>query len=251
MEHRGRESFIDGDGGRNHRRVVVALWFVSSYIAGPLKRRRCGATSCTGTIPATSHHAIAGTLDTRDSFRASSRRHRRKGLLPSMTCETESCVVFAGDFVAGIRKCSSSRGLFLGDRDGRELTWWGNHRRAPAARARCLLFSGAHPALGGIARRMDWGRARGGTRWSAESWVAAMVHGIRPGLGQLLSTLRRFLARCFKNAKRDAESRRRLTLDARYTILTSRVRRLGVAIRNFGWPPQEWEPFMALGALLC
>jgi hypothetical protein len=258
MEHSRARIVIDGAVAGIIGAVVVALWFlIFDTIRGhPLETPALlAATILHGTHPAQVHHAI-GLLTLEYSlihFAAFIAFGIAGGLLLE-TCETESSLLFSlAIFFAAFEVFFIAVVLFLGPNVMAELTWWGIIVGNLLATAAMLsYFFWRHPALAWNLLGAWIGVAREGVTAGLVGAivVALWFMGYDLASGNSFHTPAILGAMVFQNASVTDGIKATLPLVLGYTILHFfAFVTFGVALAIL-LAASEWEPFMALGAML-
>ncbi len=258
MEHSRARIVIDGAVAGIIGAVVVALWFlIFDTIRGhPLETPALlAATILHGTHPAQVHHAI-GLLTLEYSlihFAAFIAFGIAGGLLLE-TCETESSLLFSlAIFFAAFEVFFIAVVLFLGPNVMAELTWWGIIVGNLLATAAMLsYFFWRHPALAWNLLGAWIGVAREGVTAGLVGAivVALWFMGYDLASGNSFHTPAILGAMVFQNANVTDGIKATLPLVLGYTILHFfAFVTFGVALAIL-LAASEWEPFMALGAML-
>ena len=258
MEHSRARIVIDGAVAGIIGAVVVALWFlIFDTIRGhPLETPALlAATILHGTHPAQVHHAI-GLLTLEYSlihFAAFVAFGIAGGLLLE-TCETESSLLFSlAIFFAAFEVFFIAVVLFLGPNVMAELTWWGIIvGNLLATTAMLSYFFWRHPALAWNLLGAWIGVAREGVTAGLVGAVvvALWFMGYDLASGNSFHTPAILGAMVFQNASVTDGIKATLPLVLGYTILHFfAFVAFGVALAIL-LAASEWEPFMALGAML-
>jgi len=258
MEHSRARIVIDGAVAGIIGAVVVALWFlIFDTIRGhPLETPALlAATILHGTHPAQVHHAI-GLLTLEYSlihFAAFIAFGIAGGLLLE-TCETESSLLFSlAIFFAAFEVFFIAVVLFLGPNVMAELTWWGIIvGNLLATTAMLSYFFWRHPALAWNLLGAWIGVAREGVTAGLVGAVvvALWFMGYDLASGNSFHTPAILGAMVFQNANVTDGIKATLPLVLGYTILHFfAFVAFGVALAIL-LAASEWEPFMALGAML-
>ena len=258
MEHSRARIVIDGAVAGIIGAVVVALWFlIFDTIRGhPLETPALlAATILHGTHTAQVHHAI-GLLTLEYSlihFAAFIAFGIAGGLLLE-TCETESSLLFSlAIFFAAFEVFFIAVVLFLGPNVMAELTWWGIIVGNLLATAAMLsYFFWRHPALAWNLLGAWIGVAREGVTAGLVGAivVALWFMGYDLASGNSFHTPAILGAMVFQNANVTDGIKATLPLVLGYTILHFfAFVTFGVALAIL-LAASEWEPFMALGAML-
>ena len=258
MEHSRARIVIDGAVAGIIGAVVVALWFlIFDTIRGhPLETPALlAATILHGTHPAQVHHAI-GLLTLEYSlihFAAFIAFGIAGGLLLE-TCETESSLLFSlAIFFAAFEVFFIAVVLFLGPNVMAELTWWGIIvGNLLATTAMLSYFFWRHPALAWNLLGAWIGVAREGVTAGLVGAivVALWFMGYDLASGNSFHTPAILGAMVFQNASVTDGIKATLPLVLGYTILHFfAFVTFGVALAIL-LAASEWEPFMALGAML-
>jgi len=258
MEHSRARIVIDGAVAGIIGAVVVALWFlIFDTIRGhPLETPALlAATILHGTHPAQVHHAI-GLLTLEYSlihFAAFIAFGIAGGLLLE-TCETESSLLFSlAIFFAAFEVFFIAVVLFLGPNVMAELTWWGIIvGNLLATTAMLSYFFWRHPALAWNLLGAWIGVAREGVTAGLVGAVvvALWFMGYDLASGNSFHTPAILGAMVFQNASVTDGIKATLPLVLGYTILHFfAFVAFGVALAIL-LAASEWEPFMALGAML-
>jgi hypothetical protein len=258
MEHSRARIVIDGAVAGIIGAVVVALWFlIFDTIRGhPLETPALlAATILHGTHPAQVHHAI-GLLTLEYSlihFAAFIAFGIAGGLLLE-TCETESSLLFSlAIFFAAFEVFFIAVVLFLGPNVMAELTWWGIIvGNLLATTAMLSYFFWRHPALAWNLLGAWIGVAREGVTAGLVGAVvvALWFMGYDLASGNSFHTPAILGAMVFQNANVTDGINATLPLVLGYTILHFfAFVAFGVALAIL-LAASEWEPFMALGAML-
>ena len=258
MGHSRARIVIDGAVAGIIGAVVVALWFlIFDTIRGhPLETPALlAATILHGTHPAQVHHAI-GLLTLEYSlihFAAFIAFGIAGGLLLE-TCETESSLLFSlAIFFAAFEVFFIAVVLFLGPNVMAELTWWGIIVGNLLATAAMLsYFFWRHPALAWNLLGAWIGVAREGVTAGLVGAivVALWFMGYDLASGNSFHTPAILGAMVFQNANVTDGIKATLPLVLGYTILHFfAFVTFGVALAIL-LAASEWEPFMALGAML-
>lgn len=258
MQHSRTRIVIDGAVAGIVGAVVVALWFlVFDTIRGhPFETPALlAATLLHGTHAAQVHNAM-GLLTLEYSlihFGAFIAFGIAGGLLLE-TCETESALLFSlAIFFAAFEVFFIAVVLFLGPNVMAELTWWGIIVGNLLATAAMLsYFFARHPALA-------WNLLGGWLSVAREGVTAGLIGAIVVALwfmgydfaaGEPFHTPAILGAMVFQNATAIAAVKTTLPLVLGYTILHFfAFVMFGVALAIL-LAASEWEPFMALGAML-
>ena len=258
MEHSRARIIIDGAVAGIIGALVVALWFlIFDTIRGhPLETPALlAATILHGTHPAQVHHAI-GLLTLEYSlihFAAFIAFGIAGGLLLE-TCETESSLLFSlAIFFAAFEVFFIAVVLFLGPNVMTELTWWGIIvGNLLATTAMLSYFFWRHPALAWNLLGAWIGVAREGVTAGLVGAivVALWFMGYDLASGNSFHTPAILGAMVFQNANVTDGIKATLPLVLGYTILHFfAFVAFGVALAIL-LAASEWEPFMALGAML-
>jgi hypothetical protein len=258
MGHSRARIVIDGAVAGILGAVVVALWFlIFDTIRGhPLETPALlAATLLHGTHTAQVHHAI-GLLTLEYSlihFAAFIAFGIAGGLLLE-TCETESSLLFSlAIFFAAFEVFFIAVVLFLGPNVMAELTWWGIIVGNLLATAAMLsYFFWRHPALAWNLLGTWIGVAREGVTAGLVGAivVALWFMGYDLASGNSFHTPAILGAMVFQNATVTDGIKATLPLVLGYTILHFfAFVTFGVALAIL-LAASEWEPFMALGAML-
>jgi len=258
MEHSRARIVIDGAVAGIIGAVVVALWFlIFDTIRGhPLETPALlAATILHGTHPAQVHHAI-GLLTLEYSlihFAAFIAFGIAGGLLLE-TCETESSLLFSlAIFFAAFEVFFIAVVLFLGPNVMAELTWWGIIvGNLLATTAMLSYFFWRHPALAWNLLGAWIGVAREGVTAGLVGAVvvALWFMGYDLASGNSFHTPAILGAMVFQNANVTDGIKATVPLVLGYTILHFfAFVTFGVALAIL-LAASEWEPFMALGAML-
>ncbi|HSU91514.1 MAG TPA: hypothetical protein VLI44_08685 [Sporolactobacillaceae bacterium] len=258
MEHSRARIIIDGAVAGIIGALVVALWFlIFDTIRGhPLETPALlAATILHGTHPAQVHHAI-GLLTLEYSlihFAAFIAFGIAGGLLLE-TCETESSLLFSlAIFFAAFEVFFIAVVLFLGPNVMAELTWWGIIvGNLLATTAMLSYFFWRHPALAWNLLGAWIGVAREGVTAGLVGAVvvALWFMGYDLASGNSFHTPAILGAMVFQNANVTDGIKATLPLVLGYTILHFfAFVAFGVALAIL-LAASEWEPFMALGAML-
>ncbi len=258
MEHSRARIVIDGAVAGIIGAVVVALWFlIFDTIRGhPLETPALlAATILHGTHPAQVHHAI-GLLTLEYSlihFAAFIAFGIAGGLLLE-TCETETSLLFSlAIFFAAFEVFFIAVVLFLGPNVMAELTWWGIIvGNLLATTAMLSYFFWRHPALAWNLLGAWIGVAREGVTAGLVGAivVALWFMGYDLASGNSFHTPAILGAMVFQNANVTDGIKATLPLVLGYTILHFfAFVTFGVALAIL-LAASEWEPFMALGAML-
>ena len=258
MGHSRARIVIDGAVAGIIGAVVVALWFlIFDTIRGhPLETPALlAATILHGTHTAQVHHAI-GLLTLEYSlihFAAFIAFGIAGGLLLE-TCETESSLLFSlAIFFAAFEVFFIAVVLFLGPNVMAELTWWGIIVGNLLATAAMLsYFFWRHPALAWNLLGAWIGVAREGVTAGLVGAivVALWFMGYDLASGNSFHTPAILGAMVFQNANVTDGIKATLPLVLGYTILHFfAFVAFGVALAIL-LAASEWEPFMALGAML-
>ena len=258
MEHSRARIVIDGAVAGIIGAVVVALWFlIFDTIRGhPLETPALlAATILHGTHPAQVHHAI-GLLTLEYSlihFAAFIAFGIAGGLLLE-TCETESSLLFSlAIFFAAFEVFFIAVVLFLGPNVMAELTWWGIIvGNMLATTAMLSYFFLRHPALAWNLLGAWIGVAREGVTAGLVGAivVALWFMGYDLASGNSFHTPAILGAMVFQDANVTDGIKATLPLVLGYTILHFfAFVAFGVALAIL-LAASEWEPFMALGAML-
>jgi hypothetical protein len=258
MEHSRARIVIDGAVAGIIGAVVVALWFlIFDTIRGhPLETPALlAATILHGTHTTQVHHAI-GLLTIEYSlihFAAFIAFGIAGGLLLE-TCETESSLLFSlAIFFAAFEVFFIAVVLFLGPNVMAELTWWGIIVGNLLATAAMLsYFFWRHPALAWNLLGAWIGVAREGVTAGLVGAivVALWFMGYDLASGNSFHTPAILGAMVFQNASVTDGIKATLPLVLGYTILHFfAFVTFGVALAIL-LAASEWEPFMALGAML-
>ena len=258
MEHSRARIVIDGAVAGIIGALVVALWFlIFDTIRGhPLETPALlAATILHGTHPAQVHHAI-GLLTLEYSlihFAAFIAFGIAGGLLLE-TCETESSLLFSlAIFFAAFEVFFIAVVLFLGPNVMAELTWWGIIvGNLLATTAMLSYFFWRHPALAWNLLGAWIGVAREGVTAGLVGAVvvALWFMGYDLASGNSFHTPAILGAMVFQNANVTDGIKATLPLVLGYTILHFfAFVAFGVALAIL-LAASEWEPFMALGAML-
>ena len=258
MEHSRARIIIDGAVAGIIGAVVVALWFlIFDTIRGhPLETPALlAATILHGTHPAQVHRAI-GLLTLEYSlihFAAFIAFGIAGGLLLE-TCETESSLLFSlAIFFAAFEVFFIAVVLFLGPNVMAELTWWGIIVGNLLATAAMLsYFFWRHPALAWNLLGAWIGVAREGVTAGLVGAivVALWFMGYDLASGNSFHTPAILGAMVFQNANVTDGIKATVPLVLGYTILHFfAFVAFGVALAIL-LAASEWEPFMALGAML-
>ena len=258
MEHSRARIIIDGAVAGIIGAVVVALWFlIFDTIRGhPLETPALlAATILHGTHTAQVHHAI-GLLTLEYSllhFAAFIAFGIAGGLLLE-TCETESSLLFSlAIFFAAFEVFFIAVVLFLGPNVMAELTWWGIIVGNLLATAAMLsYFFWRHPALAWNLLGAWIGVAREGVTAGLVGAivVALWFMGYDLASGNSFHTPAILGAMVFQNANVTDGIKATVPLVLGYTILHFfAFVAFGVALAIL-LAASEWEPFMALGAML-
>jgi len=258
MEHSRARIIIDGAVAGIIGALVVALWFlIFDTIRGhPLETPALlAATILHGTHPAQVHHAI-GLLTLEYSlihFAAFISFGIAGGLLLE-TCETESSLLFSlAIFFAAFEVFFIAVVLFLGPNVMAELTWWGIIvGNLLATTAMLSYFFWRHPALAWNLLGAWIGVAREGVTAGLVGAVvvALWFMGYDLASGNSFHTPAILGAMVFQNANVTDGIKATLPLVLGYTILHFfAFVAFGVALAIL-LAASEWEPFMALGAML-
>lgn len=258
MEHSRTRIVIDGAVAGIIGAVVVALWFlIFDTIRGHAFETPAllAATILHGTHSAPLHRAL-GLLTLEYSiihFAAFIAFGVAGGLLLE-TCETESSLLFSlAIFFAAFEVFFIAVVLFLGPNVMAELTWWGIIVGNLLATAAMLwYFFWRHPALA-------WNLLGGWLSVAREGVTAGLVGAIVVALwfmgydlasGNSFHTPAILGAMVFQNADVTEGIKATLPLVLGYTILHFfAFVTFGVALAIL-LAASEWEPFMALGAML-
>jgi hypothetical protein len=258
MEHSRARIVIDGAVAGIIGAVVVALWFlVFDTIRGhPFETPALlAATILHGTHTAQVHHAI--TLLTLEysliHFAAFIAFGIAGGLLLE-TCETESSLLFSlAIFFAAFEVFFIAVVLFLGPNVMAELTWWGIIvGNLLATTAMLSYFFWRHPALAWNLLGAWIGVAREGVTAGLVGAivVALWFMGYDLASGNSFHTPAILGAMVFQNANVTDGIKATVPLVLGYTILHFfAFVAFGVALAIL-LAASEWEPFMALGAML-
>ena len=258
MEHSRARIVIDGAVAGIIGAVVVALWFlIFDTIRGhPLETPALlAATILHGTHTTQVHHAI-GLLTLEYSlihFAAFIAFGIAGGLLLE-TCETESSLLFSlAIFFAAFEVFFIAVVLFLGPNVMAELTWWGIIvGNLLATTAMLSYFFWRHPALAWNLLGAWIGVAREGVTAGLVGAVvvALWFMGYDLASGNSFHTPAILGAMVFQNASVTDGIKATLPLVLGYTILHFfAFVAFGVALAIL-LAASEWEPFMALGAML-
>jgi hypothetical protein len=258
MEHSRARIVIDGAVAGIIGAVVVALWFlIFDTIRGhPLETPALlAATILHGTHTAQVHRAI-GLLTLEYSllhFAAFIAFGVAGGLLLE-TCETESSLLFSlAIFFAAFEVFFIAVVLFLGPNVMAELTWWGIIVGNLLATAAMLsYFFWRHPALAWNLLGAWIGVAREGVTAGLVGAivVALWFMGYDLASGNSFHTPAILGAMVFQNANVTDGIKATVPLVLGYTILHFfAFVAFGVALAIL-LAASEWEPFMALGAML-
>jgi hypothetical protein len=258
MEHSRARIVIDGAVAGIIGAVVVALWFlIFDTIRGhPFETPALlAATILHGTHTAQVHRAI-GLLTLEYSlihFAAFIAFGIAGGLLLE-TCETESSLLFSlAIFFAAFEVFFIAVVLFLGPNVMAELTWWGIIVGNLLATAAMLsYFFWRHPALAWNLLGAWIGVAREGVTAGLVGAivVALWFMGYDLASGNSFHTPAILGAMVFQNANMTDGIKATLPLVLGYTILHFfAFVTFGVALAIL-LAASEWEPFMALGAML-
>jgi hypothetical protein len=258
MEHSRARIVIDGAVAGIIGAVVVALWFlIFDTIRGhPLETPALlAATILHGSHTAQVHHAI-GLLTLEYSlihFAAFIAFGIAGGLLLE-TCETESSLLFSlAIFFAAFEVFFIAVVLFLGPNVMAELTWWGIIVGNLLATAAMLsYFFWRHPALAWNLLGTWIGVAREGVTAGLVGAivVALWFMGYDLASGNSFHTPAILGAMVFQNANVTDGIKATVPLVLGYTILHFfAFVTFGVALAIL-LAASEWEPFMALGAML-
>ena len=258
MEHSRARIVIDGAVAGIIGAVVVALWFlIFDTIRGhPLETPALlAATILHGTHTAQVHGAI-GLLTLEYSlihFAAFIAFGIAGGLLLE-TCETESSLLFSlAIFFAAFEVFFIAVVLFLGPNVMAELTWWGIIvGNLLATTAMLSYFFWRHPALAWNLLGAWIGVAREGVTAGLVGAVvvALWFMGYDLASGNSFHTPAILGAMVFQNATVTDGIKATLPLVLGYTILHFfAFVAFGVALAIL-LAASEWEPFMALGAML-
>jgi hypothetical protein len=258
MEHSRARIVIDGAVAGIIGAVVVALWFlIFDTIRGhPLETPALlAATILHGTHTAQVHRAI-GLLTLEYSllhFAAFIAFGIAGGLLLE-TCETESSLLFSlAIFFAAFEVFFIAVVLFLGPNVMAELTWWGIIVGNLLATAAMLsYFFWRHPALAWNLLGAWIGVAREGVTAGLVGAivVALWFMGYDLASGNSFHTPAILGAMVFQNANVTDGIKATVPLVLGYTILHFfAFVAFGVALAIL-LAASEWEPFMALGAML-
>jgi hypothetical protein len=258
MEHSRARIVIDGAVAGIIGAVVVALWFlIFDTIRGhPFETPALlAATILHGTHTAQVHRAI-GLLTLEYSlihFAAFIAFGIAGGLLLE-TCETESSLLFSlAIFFAAFEVFFIAVVLFLGPNVMAELTWWGIIVGNLLATAAMLLyFFWRHPALAWNLLGAWIGVAREGVTAGLVGAivVALWFMGYDLASGNSFHTPAILGAMVFQNANVTDGIKATVPLVLGYTILHFfAFVTFGVALAIL-LAASEWEPFMALGAML-
>ena len=258
MGHSRARIVIDGAVAGILGAIVVALWFlIFDTIRGhPLETPALlAATLLHGTHTAQVHHAI-GLLTLEYSlihFAAFIAFGIAGGLLLE-TCETESSLLFSlAIFFAAFEVFFIAVVLFLGPNVMAELTWWGIIvGNLLATTAMLSYFFWRHPALAWNLLGAWIGVAREGVTAGLVGAVvvALWFMGYDLASGNSFHTPAILGAMVFQNASVTDGIKATLPLVLGYTILHFfAFVAFGVALAIL-LAASEWEPFMALGAML-
>jgi hypothetical protein len=258
MEHSRARIVIDGAMAGIIGAIVVALWFlIFDTIRGhPLETPALlAATILHGSHTAQVHHAI-GLLTLEYSlihFAAFVAFGIAGGLLLE-TCETESSLLFSlAIFFAAFEVFFIAVVLFLGPNVMAELTWWGIIVGNLLATAAMLsYFFWRHPALAWNLLGAWIGVAREGVTAGLVGAivVALWFMGYDLASGNSFHTPAILGAMVFQNANVTDGIKATVPLVLGYTILHFfAFVTFGVALAIL-LAASEWEPFMALGAML-
>jgi hypothetical protein len=258
MEHSRARIVIDGAVAGIIGAFVVALWFlIFDTIRGhPLETPALlAATILHGSHTAQVHHAI-GLLTLEYSlihFAAFIAFGIAGGLLLE-TCETESSLLFSlAIFFAAFEVFFIAVVLFLGPNVMAELTWWGIIVGNLLATAAMLsYFFWRHPALAWNLLGAWIGIAREGVTAGliGAIVVALWFMGYDLASGNSFHTPAILGAMVFQNANVTDGIKATVPLVLGYTILHFfAFVAFGVALAIL-LAASEWEPFMALGAML-
>jgi hypothetical protein len=258
MEHSRARIIIDGAIAGVIGAVVVAVWFlIFDTIRGHALETPglLGATLLHGVHPTQVHHAL-GLLTLEYSilhFAAFIAFGIAGGLLLE-TCETESSLLFSlAIFFVAFEVFFIAVVLFLGPNVMAELTWWGIIVGNLLATAAMLAyFFARHPAL---ARNLlgGWiGVAREGVAAGlvGATVVALWFMGYDLAAGNSFHTPAMLGAMVFQSANLTGSIHATAPLVLGYTILHFFAFVMFGLVLAILLAASEWEPFMALGALL-
>src|SRR6202171_441980 len=258
MEHSRARIVIDGAVAGILGAVVVALWFLifDTIRRHPLETPALLAdTILHGTHTAQVHHAIRLlTLEYSLIHFATFIAFGIAGGLLLETCETESSLLFSlAIFFAAFEVFFIAVVLFLGPNVIAELTWWGIIVGNLLATAAMLsYFFWRHPALAWNLLGAWIGVAREGVTAGLVGAivVALWFMGYDLASGNSFHTPAILGAMVFQNASVTDGIKATLPLVLGYTILYFfALVTFGVALAIL-LAASEWEPFMALGAML-
>ena len=258
MEHSRARIVIDGAVAGMIGAVVVALWFlIFDTIRGhPFETPALlAATILHGTHTAQVHRAIALlTLEYSLIHFAAFIAFGIAGGLLLETCETESSLLFSlAIFFAAFEVFFIAVVLFLGPNVMAELTWWGIIVGNLLATAAMLsYFFWRHPALAWNLLGAWIGVAREGVTAGLVGAivVALWFMGYDLASGNSFHTPAILGAMVFQNANVTDGIKATVPLVLGYTILHFfAFVTFGVALAIL-LAASEWEPFMALGAML-